>query len=162
VPITPNTKLSFETKSNGFKYAIITYKFLWWSTVLYEIPVQLEFWPQEFKIPIPKGIRFPKEEPKPTEYEKRVMQDFVEQPGYKILCKFWNWGILTLIYRCTNIRSEPEYEKGRFRGFMEARLVANGIALYTDDPEAQPDPEDHKSLYANMGRMDREAPSEYY
>jgi hypothetical protein len=154
VHIIPKTKLSVETKRDGYRYAVVTRHWLR-STVLFEVPISLEFWPSVFKVPITKGVRFP-EEPKPSDEEVRTMKDFVGSRGYKILRKFWNWRLLDLTFLCTSRKENSEYARGMFQGFLEARVTAEKIAEFGGEVEGIA-AESTEDMYTNMDRMNRDA-----
>jgi len=154
----PKTTLTFEVKPNGFRYAIISYSFLFWTTTLYEIPVVLEFWPREVRTPLPKGTRFPMQ-PEPTEFESRLVSELIESRGFKVLKKFWNWQALVLAHRCTTEGEGIETVQGMFQGFLRARLIPLQIAEWKREQEEM---EDESSMYAHQREMDSKAPGAYY
>lgn len=153
----PKIKLTTETRPNGVKYAVITHRWLW-DTVLFEIPIIREFWPEEITYPLPKGVRFPKQ-PQPTEFESRQVAELIESPGYKVLRKFWNWQTLVLAHRCTAGMEGIETAQGMFQGFLRAKIIP--IQLSQWDKE-QVEMEDEESMYVKMRSMDKEAPGGYY
>ena len=153
----PTTKLTTAVHSNGIKYAVVTYSWLWWSTVLYEIPIMCQFWPDDV-FPLPKGVRFPKQ-PQPTEFESRLVMELIESRGYKVLRKFWNWYGLTLAHRCTAGVEGIETVQGMFQGFLRARIIPIQIAEWGKEKEEM---EDESNMYVNQLRMDKEAPDGYY
>jgi len=157
VPITPKTKLSSVTK-NGIRYAVVTYSWLWWTTVLYEIPILREFWPDNILSPLPKGVRFPKQ-PIPTEYESRLVSEMMESKGYKVLKKFWNWQTLVLAHTCTKEKEDIETVQGMFQGFLRAKIIPIQIAEWSREQEEM---EDEESMYTHQREMDKEAPTVYY
>jgi len=144
-----------DTTSNGYRHANVTRHWLWKTKLLLSIPLFVEFWPSTFKVPVTKGVRFPKE-PKPSDEEVRIMKDFVDSRGYKVLRKFWNWRLLGLTFSCTSSREDSEYARGKFQGFMEARVIAEKIAEFGAEVEGEVS-ESTEDMYINMREMDREA-----
>ena len=155
----PKTTFKLQTRTNGYKYAIIYREWLW-TTTLFEFPISLEFWPRELKIPRVKGVRYPKE-PEPTEEEISIMADFVRQRAYRVLCKFWNWRLLGLNSVCVNPTEDHQVARGMFIGFTEAKCYAEKIAGYgSEAPQEEEQMEDESDMYLNQQRMDKIAESE--
>lgn len=157
--ILPKTKFKLQTRTNGYRYAIIYREWLW-TKILFEFPLSLEFWPTELKIPLPKGIRFPKQ-PQPTEEESALVAELMEQRGYKVIRKFWNWQALVFTYGCTTETNGIGEAQGLFKGFLKARTLVEQIAHWGEGKEeGEIEMEGEEEMYLNQRRMDKMAESE--
>jgi len=121
------------------------------------LPTKPEFWPNDIATPLPKGTRFPKQ-PQPTEQESKLVQELMEQKGYKVINKFWNWQALVMAHRCTAGIEGIETTQGMFQGFLRARVIPIQIANWGGEEKEL---EDESNMYETMRRMDMEAPEEY-
>jgi len=151
--IIPKIKFKLHTHADGYRYAIV-YRDWFWQTTLFKFPIDIQFWPRDLTVPLPKGTRFPKQ-PTPTEAESKAVADMMDQRGYKILHKYWNWMGITLAYRCT---SEKDGEaQGLFQGFLRARLIPQQIAKWGQEQRAESVEGTEEDMYLNQLRMDRQA-----
>jgi len=159
VRLLPKTKFKLQTRSNGYRYAIV-YRAWLWDKILFEFPIDIQFWPRELKIPLPKGIRFPKQ-PQPTEIESKAVADMMEHMGYKVIRKFWNWQALVFTYSCTTETDGIGEAQGTFKGFLKARTLIEQIAHWGQGEVGEESQmEDEQDMYLNQLRMDRQAESE--
>ena len=155
----PKIVLNIITEKDGYRYAVISRNWLWWDRVLHRIPIDIEFWPREMRIPLPKGIRFPKS-PQPTEQDVSVVQDMISHPGYKIIRKFWNWQAMTMIHNCGFVDDNTGKAQGLYQGFLKARAIIEEIANWGSKETTES--ESGGAIYDHMRKMDQQAVDSFW
>jgi hypothetical protein len=157
--VLPKINLNIITEENGYRYAIVSRKWLWWDKVLYRIPVDIEFWPREMRIPLPKGVRFPKS-PQPTEQDVNLVQDMVTHPGYKTIRKFWNWQSMALIHNCGFSDTGTEKAQGLYQGFLRSRSIIEELVNWGSKDAIESETEG--AIYDHMRKMDQQSVDSFW